>query len=362
VTSIRLVPLIRGLQQPVVVTSARDGTRRLFVCERAGRIVEFGADGATRSRTYLDIRGSVESAGQEQGLLGLAFPPDFATRRVFFVYYTATFGDIRISRFPVGADGVPIASGEKVILTIPHHLHANHDGGQLAFGPDGYLYIGVGDGGSEGDPDRNGQKKTTLLSKILRVDVGPGVATYRIPSDNPWAKIAGVKRETWAWGLRNPWRFSFDRATGDMYIGDVGQDNWEEIDYHAAPAPAGQDFGWSLMEGDHPYRPDKRLPPGVTLTRPIFEYGHGLGCAVVGGYEYRGSRYPRWAGAYFFGDYCSGRIWTLRRSGGSWVATRPMTPPGETGAPITISTFGEAEGGELVVADLIGGTVYRLGP
>jgi glucose/arabinose dehydrogenase len=232
--------------------------------------------------------------------------------------------------------------------------HSNHQGGQLAFGPDGYLYIAFGDGGSERDPGNRGQDRSILLAKILRIDVEstPHSGGYRVPADNPFVHRTGMRHETWEWGLRNPWRFSFDPKTGDLWIGDVGQDLWEEVDRVPGDKQGGEDFGWSLYEGDHLFKATSRLPG---FTWPIAEYSHSEGDAIVGGYVYRGVAYPAEQGLYVFGDYGSGRIWTLRRQGSSWVRHLART----TG--YQIGTFGVDGSGELWVADRSAGTIHRLG-
>ena len=252
---------------------------------------------------FLDISLKVGSRYTEQGLLGLAFHPDYARSGFFYVNYTDENGKTVIARFHVSAADPDLAdpASETDILRVDQPYN-NHNGGGLAFGSDGYLYIGLGDGGSEGDPLLNGQNLRTLLGKMLRIDVDHGTS-YAIPAGNPFAKVGGMP-EIWAYGLRNPWRFSFDRLTGDLYIADVGQDAWEEIDFVTAGLPGGMDFGWSYYEGLHPYK--GQPPANATFTWPISEYSHAYGCAVTGGYVYRGTALPEWQGVYFFGDYCSG--------------------------------------------------------
>jgi len=347
--SITLTRVAQGLRSPVTIASAADGSGRLFVLERKGtvRIVRQGVVAAV---PFLDISKEVRSIGSEQGLLGIAFPPDFARSRVFYVYYTnrTGIGNTVVARFAVGSDpdrADPASRRELLRIVQPF---PNHNGGQLAFGPDGYLYIGTGDGGAGGDPFGNGQKRDTLLGKILRIDVrGSGSDPYRIPASNPFGN------EVWAYGLRNPWRFSFDRASGELYLADVGQNLVEEIDFQPAGAGAGANYGWNLMEGSSCFaKPgcDKR---GLTL--PIAQYRHGKGdCSVTGGYVYRGG-IAALKGIYFYGDFCSGRIWGLRRNGAGWE-TRLIKDTG-----LAISSFGEDESGELYLADYAGGAVYRIG-
>ncbi len=257
--------------------------------------------------------------------------------------YTNTVGETVIARYAVSANpNVADPQSAQILLTIPQPF-SNHNGGQLQFGPDGYLYIGTGDGGSGGDPQNNGQSLGTLLGKILRIDVDRS-SLYAIPPDNPFVRRNGAKREIWAFGLRNPWRFSFDRLTGDMFIGDVGQASWEEIDFQQANSRGGENYGWRLMEGKHCFNPSTNCDPG-TLTLPIVEYDHSLGCSVTGGYRYRGARLPQLFGSYLYGDFCSGRIWrAARTSRGRWTTAELLD------SPYMISTFGEDEAGELYLA------------
>lgn len=275
----------------------------------------------------------VSNPGNEEGLLGLAFSPDFTTDGRVFVDYSA--GNPRrsvLARFQV-VDGRMDMASERVILEVPQPF-SNHNGGQLAFGPDGHLYWGLGDGGSEGDPQENGQKLSTLLSSIIRLDVsGDG---YTIPPDNPFVDRPGALPEKYAYGLRNPWRFSFDRLTGDLWVGDVGQDKWEEVDRIFS----GGNLGWSIMEGFECYRTPNCDQTGLTLPRAV--YGHDVGCAIIGGYVYRGDAMPELQGWYVYGDYCSGRIWALNTAGNSGPVLLS-----ETGHPI--SAFGELANGEIVV-------------
>jgi glucose/arabinose dehydrogenase len=257
-----------------------------------------------------------------------------------------------VARFHVSADGPNLADpASEVDLLHVSQPYANHNGGSLAFSPDGYLYIGLGDGGSEGDPLRTGQDLQTLLGKLLRINVDSG-DTYAIPPDNPFAGEGGLP-EIWAYGLRNPWRFSFDWLTGDLYIGDVGQDAWEEVDFVPAGMPGGMNFGWSFYEGMHPYQ--NQPPANATFSWPVAEYSHSEGCSVTGGYVYRGPALPKWQGVYFYGDYCSGRVWGLIQAGqGNWQSKALFM----TGAKIT--TFGVDEAGEIYLADYASGTLLRL--
>jgi glucose/arabinose dehydrogenase len=341
-----------GLHEPVDIANAADGTGRLFIVEKAGRIRVL-QDGELSSVPFLDITGRVGSGGSEQGLLGLVFHPDYVHNGFFFVNYTDRQGDTVISRFVVGSDPEQAdPSSEVVILTVAQPA-ANHNGGQLAFGPDGLLYAGLGDGGRAGDPFGNGQNTQTLLGKMLRLDVDHG-QPYAVPASNPFAGSSGFRPEIWATGLRNPWRFSFDRSTGDLYIADVGQNEYEEIDYEPAGSQGGENYGWSTMEGMHCY-PASEACDRAGLTLPVAEYDHSQGCSVTGGYVYRGQQFPSLDGIYLFSDYCSGRIWALARGEqGQWR----MAEVGR--ANIEPSSFGEDESGELYLADLQGGQLYKI--
>lgn len=343
---ITLTAVAQGFKQPTAIVNARDGSKRLFIVEQRGT-VRVLRDGKVDPAPFLDITSLVKSGG-ERGLLGLAFPPDFASKKTFYVDYTnkTGVGNTVIASFTVGAKAeVADPASRKQLLSVTQP-YANHNGGQLAFGPDGLLYIGMGDGGSGGDPHGNGQKLDTLLGKILRIDVGSGTATYRLPK-NPF------RNEIWAYGLRNPWRFSFDRGTGDLYIADVGQDEVEEIDYQPAGSGAGANYGWNVMEGDRCFKNPNCKKSGLTL--PVAVYRHGKGdCSVTGGYVYRGKT-EKLRGIYLYGDFCSGRIWGLRRSGGEWK-TQLLAD-----TSFAISTFGEDEDGEVYLADYTSGTIYRIG-
>ncbi len=337
-----------GFRQPTTIANAGDGSGRLFVLEQRGRIRVLAA-GATG--TFLDISDRV-SCCIERGLLGLAFPPGYATKGRFYVHYTNLAGNVVIARYRVSADpNVADPASEEILLTIDHP-YANHNGGQLAFGPrDGYLYIGVGDGGSEEDPHNYGQNPGVLLGKILRIDVEGGTMPYAVPPDNPFVSRPGYRPEIWALGLRNPWRFSFDRETGDLYIADVGQDRYEEVDFQPASSRGGENYGWRIMEGLHCFNPDPCDPAG--LVQPVAEYDHALGCSITGGYVYRGPDVAL-RGVYYYGDYCSGRMWGLRQENGAWQNTQLLK------SPYPISTFGEDEAGNVYLADYAGGRIYQL--
>ena len=340
-----------GLSNPTVVTHAGDGSGRLFVCERIGR-VRVANRGILSPTAFLDIRTRVKTSDIEQGLLGLAFPPGFTiTNSHFYVTYTDSSNNLVVSRFFVTTNSnVVNAATEQRVLTVPKP-YTNHNGGQLAFGPDGYLYVGIGDGGSEGDPLNNGQTTTNLLGKILRIDTEGTNQTYGIPPTNPFVGNASYLPEIWAYGLRNPWRFSFDRLTGDLYIGDVGQNTYEEIDFQSARDPGGENYGWRWFEGNHPYN----LPLGANtnnLTWPIIEYSHANGCAVIGGYVYRGSAYPRMYGIYFFGDYCNGAIRGLISQSGFTNQLYSLND--------SISSFGEDDAGNVYVSRFNSGLISQI--
>lgn len=347
---ISLVKRFSGLTQPVHITHAGDGSGRLFFVEQPGRI-RVSRGGTLLPVPFLDIVSRVSCCG-ERGLLSVAFPPGYGSKRYFYVDYTDTAGNTVISRHRLGADAdVADPGSEQIVLTIAQP-YSNHNGGQLAFGPDGYLYVGMGDGGSGGDPQNNAQSPTSLLGKILRIDVESGAAPYAVPVSNPFAGRAGYRGEIWALGLRNPWRFSFDRRTGDLFIGDVGQNRYEEVDFQPAGDPGGENYGWRIMEAGHCYDPNPCNQTG--LLQPVFEYDHSQGCSVTGGFVYRGSLYPRMQGVYFFADYCSGRLWGLRRDGNSFQSTQLLD------SPYTVSTFGEDEAGNVYLADYGRGDVYQV--
>lgn len=345
-----------GLSQPLQVVGASDGSGRLFVAERGG-LIKIVADGQTLSPSFLDLSGLVTTAGGEQGLLGLAFHPQYVNNGFFYVDYTrAEDGATVVARYQVSAadPNLADAASATTVFTVAQPF-ANHNGGHVVLGPDGYLYVGLGDGGGAGDPQENAQSVTTTLGKILRLDVDGGLP-YAIPPDNPFASGAGAG-EIWDYGLRNPWRFSFDRATGDLYIADVGQGQWEEIDVHTAGTPGGLNFGWDCKEGTHQYEFTSDCA-GLDLVDPIAEYGHDVGRSVTGGFVYRGSDYPVLQGRYFYADFGSGRIWSMVKTGSSPAAW--STPRLELDTDLNISSFGEDETGELYVVDYGGGTIRRL--
>ncbi len=327
----------------------RSGDESLYVADKWGRVRAI-REGRLDPRPVLDISGRV-STGGEQGLLGLAFSPD---GRFLYVNYTDRNGETNVVEYPMGEDGVADARSARRVLFIEQPF-ANHNGGNLVFGPDGYLYIGMGDGGSGGDPLGNGQNMQTLLGKMLRIDPRPGDGrAYGIPPDNPFVGRPDRLPEIWASGLRNPWRYSFDRETGDLWIGDVGQSAREEVDFERPGSGGGRNYGWSLMEGT--IRQSENLPSG--LINPIYEYETGSDgtCAIVGGYVYRGSAIPGLQGAYLFSDNCAGKIRALRVRDGKVAQQRALGP--EVGG---FASFGEDQDGELYVLSLAG-EVYRIVP
>ena len=353
--SVVLETVTRKVEQPTLVTHARDGSGRLFVLEKQGRILVFRPETAEPS-VFLDIGALVGSGGSEQGLLGLAFHPRYAANGLFFVDYTDRTGAVVVARYHVSGDSPDVAdpNDAQTILRV-EKPSGKHNGGMLAFGPEGYLYISLGDGGLPGDPNGNAQKRSVLLGKLLRIDVDNG-QPYAIPADNPYVGDSRYRPEVWAYGLRNPWRFSFDRATGDLYIGDVGNTTWEEVDVQRAGTGGGLNFGWNEMEGLHCY-PARSTCNVAAYVQPVTEYDRAQGCSIIGGHVYRGSSYPSLQSLYFFGDYCSGRIWTLQEiAPGQWNREEVAT------TPLGISSFGEDEAGELYLTNVADGAVYRLKP
>lgn len=343
--AIELLPIASGFTKPVYLTHAGDSTGRLFVVEQAGRILSL-KDGAISSTPFLDIVSIVGSSANEQGLLSLAFHPNYMNNGFFFVNYTDKQGDTVIARYQVSTDNPEVAdvNSAKVLLTIDQP-YANHNGGQVDFGPDGYLYIGMGDGGAANDPENRGQSLNTLLGKILRIDVDTG-DPYGIPETNPFVNQSEASPEIWSYGWRNPWRFAFDRATADLYVADVGQNQYEEIHVELAGAEGGRNYGWRLMEGQHCFRPAECDSASQGLVLPVAEYDHGLGCSVTGGYVYRGKQFPSLEGVYFYGDYCTGIIWGLRHEGNEQWSQVELLRSEET-----ISSFGQDEMGELYLVD-----------
>ena len=349
--------IVTGLASPVGIVHAGDASNRLFIVEQGGRI-RIVRNGGLLATNFLSITDRI-SSGSERGLLGLAFPPGFATKQYFYVNYTNQSGDTRVSRFSVSQANSDVAdpASEHILLTVTQPF-ANHNGGELQFGPtDGYLYIGLGDGGSGGDPNNNGQNPAALLGKMLRIDTESVTNTYSIPPTNPFTQTGGYAGEIWQLGLRNPWRYTFDRQTHDLYIADVGQDSWEEVDVQPASSSGGENWGWRLMEGNHCYNPPTNCNVSNTLALPVFEYDHSLGCSIIGGYVYRGPGFERMQGIYFAGDECSGRIWGLHQVNSIWESTVL------TDTTNIITTFGEDEPGNLYFTHYAtsAGVLYKVG-
>jgi glucose/arabinose dehydrogenase len=351
----RLPPGVSGLSAPLYLTAPPGDLSRLFIVEQTGgiRIVK---DVTLLPTPFLNLSAQIV-AGGEQGLLGLAFDPDYATTGRFVVHYTDLAGDTRVSTFRVSTDpDLADATSEQIIFTADQP-YSNHNGGQVVFGPDGYLYLGLGDGGSANDPEGRGQNLAEPLGSILRVDVQTGTS-YTVPPDNPFVGQPGALPEIWSYGLRNPWRFSFDRATGDLYIADVGQNQTEEVDVAPAAGGSGRgaNYGWNIMEGSHCLKGAECNQAGLVL--PNFEYDHDQGCSITGGYVYRGAAIPDLQGVYFFGDYCQGWVRGFRYVSGSpieltdWAVLRP-------GGPLT--SFGEDAAGELYVIGS-NGSVFKVVP
>ncbi len=348
---VTLEKVASGFAKPLYLVEPPDGSGRLFVVEQAGKI-RILKDGAIASQPFLDAGSLITTGGAEQGLLGLAFHPKYKENGRFFITYTARNGDNTLAEHRVSSDAARAdpASG-KVLIAIPDFA-ANHNGGMVAFGPDGYLYLSTGDGGQGGDPKANGQNKNALLAKILRIDVNGG-APYGIPPTNPFARRGG-KAEVWDYGFRNPWRFSFDRKTGDLWVADVGQDKYEEVNFEPAGGNGGLNYGWNTMEGTHCFKPSEGCSQ-AGLVLPVSDYSHDDGCSVTGGYVYRGAKEPKLEGAYFFTDYCGGVIWALTRdSTGNWQRTEVLS------SKLSISSFGEDQSGELYVVSQADGTIYRM--
>lgn len=347
---LRLVE-VGSFREPVYVTGAPGDASRLFVAQRGGQIM-LVQGGRIQARPFLSIGSLVNAGGQEQGLLGLAFAPDYARSGRFFVDYTLPSNDIRVVQYDRSASNPDLAdpTSARTLLTIDHHKYTNHNGGQLAFGPEGDLYIGVGDGGSEDDPEDNGQNTGTLLGKILRISPSAN-GGYTIPDSNPFAGQTSRLGEIWAYGLRNPWRFSFDRATGDLVIGDVGQDLQEEIDFVPAHTGAGANYGWSVWEGD------RRNKPGTAphAVFPVLIARHSEGyCAIIGGFVVRDRSLPSLYGRYLFADNCRSPIESVKLSRGRAIGLRA------TGLSVpSTSSFGEDARGHIYVCSLRG-PVYRL--
>jgi glucose/arabinose dehydrogenase len=347
---------VGSFNSPTYITAAPGDTARLFVTEQTGAIKVLHHD-TTRARPFLDLTGKISSGG-ERGLFSIAFDPQYATNGRFFIYFTDPNGDLRIVRYNVSADpdSADPATAD-TILAIPHPVNNNHNGGQLQFGPDNMLWIGTGDGGGAGDPAGNAQNKHVLLGKMLRIDVS-GASGYVVPADNPFATDTSGAPEVWSWGLRNPWRFSFDRTTGDLYIADVGQDYYEEVDVSPTGAARGKglNFGWNIMEGAHCYSDPNCVQTNLVL--PQIEYLHSPAgeCAITGGYVYRGGALPELDGIYFYGDFCTGSIRGFRYPGGGPADWSQLLRPG-----VNVSSFGQDAKGELYIVQL-DGPIWRIVP
>ena len=372
-TTVPVVSTAAGLVRPVLAVSPPGDTERLFIVGQDGQITIL-KNGTLLSPDFLDIDPLVRSPGDvghnEQGLLGLAFHPDYETNGFFFVYYTGNDGNNVVARYerdPVDPDRGLVLSRQTVIDLL-HPNQSNHNGGMIAFGPDGHLYIGTGDGGGSCDVDDNAQDGASLLGKFLRINVDS--LPYTVPADNPFVGDAAFLDEIWAYGVRNPWRWSFDRTTGDLYIGDVGQSQWEEIDYQPASSAGGENYGWPIWEGNHcPHSDCSSLAPcnSINPVAPVAEYANGVAgvrCAVTGGYTYRGCRIPDLAGTYFYGDFCTAFIKTFRIAGGVATAeddlTAALDPPGPA-AIENLASFGEDGRGEIYIIDL-SGEIFKVVP
>ncbi len=346
--------LISDLTSPLYLTfSPHDSQKRLYIVEQDGKIKIF-QNGILQEKPFLDITSQVKSGG-EMGLLGLAFHPKFQKNKKFYINYTTKKNKklkTRISEFKISSKTkLALPHSERILLEF-EQPYANHNGGHLIFGPEGHLYIGTGDGGSRGDPHGHGQNLNTLLGKMLRIQVKEN-STYDIPPDNPFIKITGAKKEIWAYGLRNPWRYSFDRKTRSLYVADVGQDEREEIHI----IQKGGNYGWNVMEGSHCFHPPQNCNT-QTLELPIAEYSHQEGLSITGGYVYRAKKIPSLQGIYIFGDYISGKIWGIRYDSHSYDG-KLLVPKLLLETNFKISSFGEDEDGELYVIDHRG-SVYLL--
>jgi glucose/arabinose dehydrogenase len=350
----KLVPLVKGLSGPVSVTEA-PGDARLFVVEQPG-VIRVVQHGKLLARPFADLTSLVTSGG-EQGLLSVAFSPQFATNGLLYVYYTAKNAHEQVWQLHATPGAASISGPRRLVLDMADP-YSNHNGGDLQFGPDGDLYIGTGDGGSEGDPQRRPQNLKSPLGKLLRIDVDrhPSGRPYAIPADNPFAKGGRGLAILYAWGLRNPWRYSFDRTTGDLWIGDVGQDRYEEVDHVAKGKAVGGNFGWSRFEGTHVYDASRPLTGGGHTIFPVAEYPHTLGCSITGGYVYRGPSIPALNGRYVYADYCSARLWTLAAGSKSPRDDSAVAKQAGLQSP---TSFGQGNDGTLYLVSAAG-TLYRF--
>ncbi len=364
----QLEKVVADIEKPITVTSPPGDAREFFI-EQEGRIRIIDASGQVLATPFLDITSLVEWDGLFQGLLGLAFHPDYASNGYFFVDYLVAGGDTRISRFEVSSDpNVADPGSESVVITIDQP-GTDHNGGYIAFGPqDGYLYVSMGDGGFGGSHHENGQDTNVLLGKILRLDVDVS-SGYQIPPDNPFVGVPGYREEIWAFGLRSPWGMSFDRETHDLWIADVGLNSWEELNFQPAASTGGENYGWSRMEGNHCYQPPSDCDDG-SMIHPIYEYPHGPLCSINGGFVYRGSAIPEYQGLYFFSDWCTSQIWTIEYDGNEVTElvnrTAELAPPGGESFSF-LSGFGQDADGELYVIDWNwtnpnSGQIYKIVP
>lgn len=358
----QLTEVASGFRRALYLTSPNDGTGRLFLVQQDGIIWVLDENYNRMETPFLDVSDRISQEAltedyTERGLLGLAFAPDYAESGEFYINYTDRNGNTVLGRYTVSADDphVADAGSEQVIMQV-EQPYANHNGGHLAFGPDGYLYMALGDGGSGGDPHGNGQNLGTLLGTIIRIDVenAPEGETYGVPESNPFFDEFTAKPEIWAWGLRNPWRFSFDRETGDLYIADVGQNVYEEVNFQPADSPGGENYGWNAYEASHPFAGGG---PAASddLVMPVAEYDHSDGsCSVTGGYVYRGPNVPELQGYYLYGDWCNGKMyWLNRDEAGTWQSGVALE-----GGP-QIASFGEDAAGNLYLVGY-NGSLYRF--
>jgi glucose/arabinose dehydrogenase len=344
-------PYLAGITRPTDLTAPNDGSGRIFILEQAG-IVRVARDGEFLPEPFLDIQARVGDQANEQGLLGLAFHPEYADNGYFFINYTDTSGTTVISEWQVSENpDAGDADSEQILMRVQQPF-GNHNGGGVKFGPDGYLYLSLGDGGSGGDPQNHGQNTGTLLGTLLRIDPDLN-GGYTIPEDNPFVNGEG-QPEIWAYGLRNPWRFTFDDITGDLYIADVGQNAIEEINFEAAGTPGGQNYGWNYREGTQAFRGE--IPAGLELVDPVFEYTHSEGCSITGGHVVRAEHLPEWSGIYIYGDYCNGRVWGLLQGADGWQSELLFN------SGVNISAFGKDEAGDIYLLDHRNGAVLRLEP
>ena len=338
-----------GFTQPIGMTSFIDNGLVILVVQQNGLILVF-ENGMVLDEPFLNISNKITAKGSEQGLLGIALDPNFVKNGVFYINYTDRGGDTVIARYTAYEGHRTADPNSELIIFYTRQPYQNHNGGNLVFGPDGFLYIGLGDGGSGGDPETRAQNPDIVLGKMLRIAV-QDQEIYAIPNDNPYANDGG-KPEIWAVGLRNPWRYSFDRLTGDLWIADVGQGNWEEINYVSATPSPGLNFGWNYFEGTHFFKGNP--PDSIMFVDPVFEYDHSMGCSVTGGYVYRGEALSEWYGIYIFGDYCSGIVWGLLPTGDSGFISSQLFSTG-----FNISSFGEDVFGEIYLI-AYSGSIYQL--